>query len=138
MLKSIVTRRLAKAGIAINGKALGDIIVTNNRFYTRAAFFGSLGIADSYRDRDFLCKDLDAFFEKWMGHLEQRDQLMIQRRSRIRKRKISSSLPEAWLRLQLLFSNQQSAARAVHAISHHYDTGNELYAPMLGKTMAYS
>ena len=130
MIRKLVNERFADAGITVGGSDPWDIRIKHDRFYRRVAFFHSLGLGDSYRDGDFECAQLEEFLYKLMKHRQEH-----QSGSR---GGFPSSLPQAWVHLQLLLINQQTAARAAKAISHHYDIGNELYEPMLGDTMAYS
>lgn len=136
MFRKLVTRAFHDAGIAIGGDEPGDIKVTRDRFYRRAALFESLGIGDSYRDGDFVCGDLSAFFDKLMV-CRQEEHLTALKKGTADPG-ASTSLLEAWIKLRQEFGNQQSMAKASKSITHHYDIGNELYEPMLGETMAYS
>lgn len=137
MFKALVTNMLASAGIEMNGSRPWDIQVHNERFYSRAVLFGSLGVADSYTEGDFTCGDLGQFLELYMRHRQRRRQARVARGLSPRT-SLPTSFPEAWIRLQLQFRNPQSISKAKRVGKHHYDIGNTLYRLMLGPTMAYT
>jgi len=142
MLKSVVTSKLAAAGILIDGHRPWDIRNVKPRFYLRAAVFGSLGVGDSYTDGDFECDDVGAFVEKWtrfqmkcrIAQLEQSDK-------NAHNYEPVTSLPEWWIWLKRKRGNQQSIKRSKRVGREHYDLDkiyDKLYPKMLGPTMAYS
>lgn len=138
MFKQFVTSKLNDAGIQVGGIG-AHIVVHNDRFFRRAAIFGSLGVGDSYADGDFECSDLSEFFERWMRHRQQAGSDRLQRSALwTYADRLPSSLPEWWIKLQTLAINPQSIVLAKRVGERHYDIGNELYRAMLGPTMAYS
>lgn len=115
---------LEPAGIKINGKNSWDIKVNNPDFYKRVKAQGSLGLGESYMDGYWDCKALDEFFYRILS-------------SDIQS-KAGLSLPIVLGFVWANLFNLQAKNRAFQVGKEHYDIGNELFEPMLGKTMAYS
>ena len=112
------------AGVGVNGRAPGDILVKNPAFYGRLIREASIGLGESYMDDWWESEQLDLFIEKLL-------------RVDIKK-KITGSLRMKWLTLQSVVTNMQSRARAKQVAHKHYDLGNDLYEVMLDKRMVYT
>lgn len=122
--KVTVERLLQATEIQINGKNPWDIQVNNNHFYERVLRDGSLGLGESYMDKEWDCSRLDQFFDRIISaNLE----------SKVKKN------------LCLLFKiaiakmfNLQSKKRAFIVGERHYDLGNDLFESMLDQRMNYT
>lgn len=112
------------AGIKINGDNPWDIQVKDKKLFERILRDGSLGLGESYMDGWWDCGRLDEFFYRVL-------------RSRLDE-KVKSNWPLLWRVAISKLSNQQSRSRAFIIGERHYDAGNDLFALMLGKSMAYS
>ncbi|MBK8259218.1 MAG: cyclopropane fatty acyl phospholipid synthase [Polyangiaceae bacterium] len=112
------------AGVGVEGKQPGDILVKNPEFYGRLVRDASIGLGESYMEEWWECDRLDLFIEKLL-------------RIDIKK-KITGSLKMKLLTLQALITNMQSLARAKQVAEAHYDIGNDLYEVMLCKRMVYT
>jgi len=123
VFKRIVTKTLARAGVAIDGDRPWDIQVLQNRFFRRAAR-GPLGLGESYMDRDWDVSSLDELFRHVIsagldhGYLAQFNRL--------------------WLDLQARISNLQSRRRARAVAEEHYDLDYRLYENFLGPYNQYT
>ncbi|MEZ4299929.1 MAG: cyclopropane fatty acyl phospholipid synthase [Polyangiaceae bacterium] len=122
--ESVVREIFESAGVGVDGKNPGDILVKNPAFYDRLLRDASIGLGESYMEEWWDCEELDLFIEKLL-------------RVDI-KRKIQGSLRLKLLTLQALVTNMQSRARAVQVAEAHYDIGNDLYEVMLCKRMVYT
>lgn len=122
--KKIAEQILAPADIKLNGRRLCDISVKNPNFYARVLTQGSLGLGESYMDGWWECEKLDEFFYRLLKNKLQD--------------KVKINFPLIMSFVKAKFFNLQSTARAFEIGQKHYDTGNDLFEPMLGKTMAYS
>jgi cyclopropane-fatty-acyl-phospholipid synthase len=111
-------------GIKINGSNPWDIKIINPKFYNRVKAEGSLGLGESYMDGWWECDKLDEFFTRIMSYDIQN--------------KLGLSLPVIFGFIQAKLFNLQAIKRAFQIGEKHYDTGNDLFELMLGKTMAYS
>jgi cyclopropane-fatty-acyl-phospholipid synthase len=115
---------LEEAGIVINGSNCWDPQIHNRRALRRIVFGGTLGAGESYVEGEWDCTSLDQLSARLLG----------------------SGVNERWesftgLSLQKAAAsliNFQSRAFARRNVKAHYDIGNELYAAMLGPSMAYS
>lgn len=112
------------AGVGVEGRAPGDIIVKNPDFYARLLRDASIGLGESYMEEWWECEELDLFIEKLL-------------RADIKK-KLSGSLKLKLLTLRALVTNMQSRERAYQVAHAHYDLGNDLYEVMLDKRMVYT
>lgn len=122
--KQIAENLLKMAKIKIDGPNSWDIRVNNPNFYNRVLAQGSIGLGESYMDGWWECKNLDQFFEKILSaHLQE---------------KAKFNLPVILDIISAKLINLQSKSRAFQIGQKHYDTGNDLFSAMLGKTMAYS
>jgi cyclopropane-fatty-acyl-phospholipid synthase len=122
--EALVREIFASAGVGVEGKAPGDILVKNPAFYGRLLREASIGLGESYMDEWWECEELDLFIEKLL-------------RADIKK-KIEGSLRLKLLTLQAYVTNMQSRARAKQVAEKHYDLGNDLYRVMLDERMVYT
>lgn len=123
-LKKWVNNILEPTGIELDGPNPWDIKILNQRFYNRVKSQGSLGLGESYMDGDWECQKLDEFFFRLLS-------------TDIYSR-IGISLPIIIDIIKARIFNLQAINRAFEVGKKHYDLGNDLFIPMLGKTMAYS
>ena len=122
--KNKVREILAGIDVEINGSRPWDIVVHDERLYSRVLLRGSIGLGESYMDGWWDCPALDQFFTRLLrGHLDV-------------KHKAPGQDLFHWLS-NLLF-NKQSPSRAFEVGERHYDIGNDLYSAMLDKRLVYS
>jgi cyclopropane-fatty-acyl-phospholipid synthase len=122
--KSIVTRLLAVAGIAVNGSNPWDIQVHDETFYPEVLHKGSLGLGESYMHNSWDSDQVDEFIARILladldAHVQQ----------------------DISFKLEILAArmvNFQSPSRAFSNGSAHYDTGNDLFEAMLDQRMTYT
>lgn len=122
--KATVKQLLAMADIKVDGKRSQDIKISDERFYDRALSHGSLGVGESYMDGWWNANKLDKFFENAFA-ADLRD-------------KVSKNWRLAAYIIKGSLINFQMGKRAYKNAQQHYDIGNDLYEPMLGRTMAYT
>jgi cyclopropane-fatty-acyl-phospholipid synthase len=122
--EAVVREIFASAGVGVEGKKPGDILVKNKDFYGRLLRDASIGLGESYMEEWWECEELDLFIEKLL-------------RVDIKK-KIEGSLRLKLLTVQAIFTNMQSRGRAKQVAEAHYDLGNDLYEVMLDKRMVYT
>jgi cyclopropane-fatty-acyl-phospholipid synthase len=122
--EALVREIFASAGVGVEGKNPGDILVKNPEFYGRLLREASIGLGESYMDEWWECEALDLFIEKLL-------------RADIKK-KIEGSLRLKLLTVQAYVTNMQSRARARQVAEKHYDLGNDLYRVMLDERMVYT
>jgi cyclopropane-fatty-acyl-phospholipid synthase len=122
--KSRVRQLLASADIYVNGHRPWDLVVHDERFYSRVLHGGSVGLGDSYLDGWWDCQDLDGFF------------------CRILQNGLASHGWPLWRRLPAvvagLLVNSQSTSRSRRVAEKHYDLGNKLYQSMLDSRLVYT
>ncbi len=121
--KTIVVELAAKAGVTVNGTNPWDIQVYNDDFYSRVIRQPHLGLGESYPEGWWDCPQLDGFF------------------FHILRATLDDDLKNWRMALHFLKAtviNYQTKSRAVTVAHKHYDIGNDLYKPMLGKSMAYT
>lgn len=114
---------LAKAGIEINGTRPWDIRLNDESVIERILAHGSLGLGESYMDRQWDAEELDQFFYRIL-------------RARLNKELKPLKLIFHALRSRLL--NRQNIKKAWQVGEEHYDLGNEFYAAMLDPRMTYT
>ncbi len=120
--RSVFERLLVPAQITINGAAPWDIRVHNTALYDRVLRGGSMALGESYMDGWWDVERLDEFFCRILA-------------ARIdRNVRFAPSSMLAILRAHFRITPQQSFIVG----QEHYDRGNDLYAAMLGPTMAYT
>lgn len=119
----VVRSLLDRAGVTVGGDAPHDIIVHDERFYSRVLRDGPLGFGESYVDGWWDSRALDETVY------------------RILCAGVDEKIP-AWasglLALQARVQNLQSMSRATEVGKRHYDVGNDLYRAMLDRRMAYT
>lgn len=120
-----VHARLATAGITLDGPAPWDPQIRHTRALSRVLRLGTLGAGESYVDGDWECSALDELTSRLLTNNTDRA---------LCAWPIATRLQETAARLV----NAQSRARAKSDVASHYDLGEDLYAAMLGSTMAYS
>src|SRR5436190_9421903 len=120
----VVRELFESAGVGVEGRNPGDLLVKNKDFYSRLLREASIGLGESYMDGWWECEALDLFMEK----LLRADM----------KKKIEGSLRLKLLTLQALVTNMQSRKRARIVAEKHYDLGNDLYEVMLDPRMVYT
>ncbi len=116
---------LEKAGVKLNGSRRFDLKVCNSLFYKQNLLFQpSLKIGEAYMKGWWECDRLDEFFFKICRHYNHNEMY---------------SLPASLLSLlkNTLF-NLQNEMRSRQVAEQHYNLGNDLYAAMLGSSMAYT
>ena len=124
--QKFIKKLLKSADVSIDGRRDQDIQVLDDRLYDRVMSEGSMGAGESYMDGWWQVKKLDKFFTNIFTTSVDQD--------------IASSL-----KLKLVFhyvgatlKNRQRGKYAYKNAQSHYDIGNDLYEPMLGKSMAYT
>ncbi|MGH7249381.1 MAG: cyclopropane fatty acyl phospholipid synthase [Minisyncoccia bacterium] len=124
MAERTVKGFLTKAGITVNGNHAWDIVVYDDRFYSRVLSQGSLGLGESYMDGWWDCFRIDQFIE------------------RVMKRRapwfsvLNPITVSAFLQSRL--TNQAPKDKAFVIGEKHYDHGNDLFKEMLGPDLIYS
>lgn len=115
---------LAHADVKTDGCRPWDLQVKNDKFYSRVALEGSLGLGESYMDGWWECDALDTFFYKILRE-------KVDQKVRVSPAVIANSLKS------ILF-NRQSSKKAHEVGEKHYDAGNDLFRRMLDSRMNYS
>ncbi len=122
--EGFVRAMLEKAGIAVGGSAPHDIVVHDNRFYSRVARDGSLALGESYMDGWWDCAAIDRMM------------------TRIHRANLPESIRKNWKYMAAVLKarlfNLQSPKRAFEVGERHYDIGNDLYRAMLDTRMVYT
>lgn len=119
-----IKKLLLSAGVEVNGRNPWDIQIKDERTYVRVLRGGSLGLGEAYMDGWWNAEKLDEFFDRIL-----RFQI---------ERSVTLTLPLIWQALVARVVNRQARQKAFHIGERHYDTGNDIFELMLGKTMAYS
>lgn len=123
-VKNYISKKLLTADIAINGNRPWDLQVHDDRFFSRVACQGSVGLGEAYMDGWFDVNRLDETV------------------SRLLQSELSHSYNPRWTNLlhtlQSSLFNKQSKTKALEVGKRHYDVSNELFQGMLDKRMAYS
>lgn len=122
--KKILKKLLKDAGITVDGSKPYDLAVRDEAFYSRVLRHGALGAGESYMEGMWSSKQLDNMFVRVLeARLED---------------KIKSNPGLLFYLVRGRVMNLQMGKRAYKNAQSHYDIGNELYGPMLGKSMAYT
>ncbi|MFA6969409.1 MAG: cyclopropane fatty acyl phospholipid synthase, partial [Candidatus Paceibacterota bacterium] len=122
--RAFVGDLLKKADVEIGGGRPQDIMVHDERLYSRVIRYGTLGLGEAYMDGWWEANQLDVFFDTALrAHLEKKFEM-----------NISSALTVA----KAFIFNQQSGKDAFTVGEVHYDLGNDLYTAMLGTRMVYT
>ncbi|MBN2300980.1 MAG: cyclopropane fatty acyl phospholipid synthase [Lentisphaerae bacterium] len=122
--EKVVRNLLASAGIKVGGKNPWDIQIKDRRAYDKILGQGSLGFGESYMDNWWDCDALD-------------DLICRIHEANLRE-KAKKDMETIALAVRSRLFNLQTNRRAFEVAEKHYDLGNDLYEPMLGKTMAYT
>ena len=121
--KEFIIGLAARAGVVVNGPDTWDIQVHNDQFYGRILKQLHLGLGESYVDDWWDVPQLDEFFNKVLrAHLD--DDL--------------KNWTMAMHYLKAAVFNHQTKSKSPEVAEKHYNIGNQLYAYMLGRTMAYT
>jgi cyclopropane-fatty-acyl-phospholipid synthase len=122
--KQLSLHLLGLAGIEVNGKNPWDIQVHDDRLWNRIISQRELGLAEAYMDGWWDVESIDQFLTKLL-------EINV-----LDKAPFSISLIGHAVKSTVL--NRQTKAKAAANAKHHYNIGNDLYARMLDKEMAYS
>jgi cyclopropane-fatty-acyl-phospholipid synthase len=114
---------LVLADVRINGDRPWDMLVHDDRVYSRILAKGTLGLGEAYMDGWWDCEHLDQFSTKVI-------------RANLRKHIGPYSLILPTIRAKII--NLQSMGRAFQVGEFHYDLGNDLFERMLDKRMTYT
>ena len=122
-LKARAEDLLEHADVRINGDRPTDIKVHDEHLYSRVFAHGSLGLGEAYMDGWWDADDLSGFFTRILGsHLDEK----------------MKNLGTLVAHLKAKYINEQRGKHAFEIGKAHYDTGNDLFAKMLGKRLVYS
>ncbi|MGH8112019.1 MAG: cyclopropane fatty acyl phospholipid synthase [Rhodanobacteraceae bacterium] len=114
---------LEPADVRIDGERPWDIRIHDERVFARTFAHGSLGLGESYMDGWWDADSLDQFFFHVLdARLDEHLKVFDVLRAHLRAR----------------FINMQRGNKAFKVGKVHYDTGNDLFAAMLGKRKMYS
>ncbi len=123
--QQVIKEICAGVGIVINGPNPWDLQVRDERFYARALAEGSLGLGEAYMLGWWECEDLFGFFSRLLTS------------ERLEKHKyVGWRTAIAFLQAELV--NVQTVRQTRQMADVHYNLSNELFAAMLGPSMAYS
>lgn len=119
----LVRELFAGAGVTVGGSNPWDPQVHDDRLYARVLRDGTLGVGEAYVEGWWDCPALDQMID------------------RILRARLDMVVRESWVLLSQairarLFNLQ--TARPFEVGERHYDIGNDLYRPMLGKSMMYT
>jgi len=118
-----IEKLLSLADIKINGERPWDILVHNQKLYSRVLAEGSLGLGKSYVEGWWDCQKLDEFFYRIL---------------RAGLDTLVKPYKEILDVLKAKLLNLQNRSRAFQVGGCHYDIGNELYSYMLDRRLIYS
>lgn len=124
MDKSKVAKLLEKAGITIDGNQAYDMQVHDSRVFKRILADPSLGAGESYMEGWWDCRALDQFFYRILRF--------------VKPSEVYSLKAFVSFNLRNLLINYQSQQRSKQVAHQHYNLDNDLYAAMLGESMAYT
>jgi cyclopropane-fatty-acyl-phospholipid synthase len=114
---------LARAGVTVGGDEPWDIQIHDPRVYARVLRDGTLAVGESYVEGWWDSPALDQMLQRVIGA------------------RVDLELRDSWVLLAHLVRarifNRQTA-RAFEVGERHYDVGNDLYEPMLGRRMMYT
>ncbi len=123
--QQIIREICADVGIVLNGDQPWDLKVIDERFYARTLAEGALGLGESYMLGWWDCEDLYGFFARLLTSERLDNHKYVGWRTAI-----------AFLQAELV--NVQSLRQTRQMADVHYNLSNELFAAMLGPSMAYS
>ncbi len=113
------------SGVIIDGQSPWDPQIKDKKMFDRVKSQGTLGLGESYMDGLWECDQLDEFFYRLLLMKD------------VYKR-LGLSLPLVLGFLKAKLFNLQAFRRAFQIGEKHYDTGNDLFEKMLGRSMVYS
>lgn len=114
---------LKQAGITLNGDKSYDIKINNPQVYSKILKNGSLGVGESYMDKDWDCEKLDeALYKIFNANLQ----------GEINSYKLLLHI------LKARMINLQSIKGSKKVIEEHYDLSNDLYMSFLDPYNQYT
>jgi hypothetical protein len=122
--QNVMANLLASADIRINGDRPWDILLHDERFFSRVLASGTLGFGESYMEGWWDCDALD----EMCCHAI---------RAGVEKR-FAFRLPNSLALLTALLANQQTLWRSRKVGRVHYDLSNDFFEAMLDPNMQYS
>lgn len=122
-LRHRAERLLAMADVRVDGRRNYDMLIHDERVFTRVFAHGTLGFGESYMDGDWDTEDLPGLLRRLLEarldeQLHNVEALVLAARAR--------------------FLDLQHGRRAYTIGQRHYDLGNDLFAAMLGRRLVYS
>lgn len=121
--KKTVEAILKELDVRIGGDRPHDIVVHDERVYSRVLSDGTLGLGEAYMDGWWDARKLDSFIAQ------------VIRSHAAHRISMAGVFGHA---LVAKFLNLQNKARAFMVGEHHYDIGNDVYKAMLGDIKAYT
>jgi cyclopropane-fatty-acyl-phospholipid synthase len=121
--RAAIERLLAKADVRIGGDRPWDMVVHDERLYSRILAQASLGLGEAYMDGWWDCLALDEFFTHVL-------------RARLGRELVTWNL--IWTGAKAWLINQGAKRLAFKVGEQHYDLGNDLYEAMLDARMVYT
>ncbi|MBI5370181.1 cyclopropane fatty acyl phospholipid synthase [Candidatus Uhrbacteria bacterium] len=121
--KTFLESWLAKADIRTNGDRPWDLIVHDERVFSRTLAQGSLGFGEAYMDGWWDCHALDQMLTR-VFHANLQDHI--------------KPLRALWPTVSAHLLNPQRKSKAFEIGKRHYDVGNDLYEHMLDQRMVYT
>ncbi|AXH12120.1 SAM-dependent methyltransferase [Halarcobacter bivalviorum] len=122
-----------------NIKTYGDktypkakLILNNAKLFKRLTFYGDIGFAESYMDKDFECEDLTSLIKIALLNSNE-----LQTKSEDEKSLSLYNLFPFFNKIKH-FLRKNSKTRAQKNIQEHYDLSNDFFKLMLDDTMMYS
>jgi cyclopropane-fatty-acyl-phospholipid synthase len=122
--KKFVSDLLATVDVRINGDRPWDLIVHDERLYSRVVSGGSLAAGEAYMDGWWDSPELDQFF----FHILRGDI----------SKKLSLNLETLYTIISAMISNRGSRRKAFNIGEKHYDIGNDIFTAMLDKRLVYT
>jgi cyclopropane-fatty-acyl-phospholipid synthase len=116
---------LAEADVRVNGSRPCDLIVHDERLFRRLIIDGTMGLGDAYIDGWWDCGAVDQLFDRVLSAD------VPQRVGALDRHTLVDTIVQR-------VTNRQSVARARRNGQSHYDLGNDLFAAMLDRRMAYT
>jgi len=104
-----------------------EIVIHNERFFTRAILGGDIGIGEAYMDGDWSSPDVVSVVRAAVRNTEELDA----------QHQIISAITKT-LNFFRHLRNDNTETGSRKNISYHYDLGNEFYSLFLDPSMAYS
>lgn len=124
-LQTKVENTLQVADVRINSGRPWDLVIHDDRFYTKVVSQGALGLGESYMDGWWDCTELAQLFCRLLkAHLD--------------RWRLSINWAIILVNLKAKIANRQGKLQATENVHWHYDLGNDLYRNMLGRWMLYS